>query len=187
MPILIDGYNVLFAQDDLEELMHSGKRLHHAREALLRRLSDLLGEHRAEAVVVFDAVRKPVGVREQRRAHGMQVHFANRAPDADTVIEEMVRDADPARQVLVVTNDNRLRDAAAQRKARTIGVGAFLSALEQGTFSLHGRPEPEPKEKLNGPSPEESARWVEEFKHLADDPEFNYWLGAPGMDDEEFM
>ena len=93
--------------------------------------------------------------------------------------------SDP-QELTVVSDDRRIRSAAQGRGVRAVGVASFMAALERGTFRT-GHAPAEPQRKLTGPTPEESRRWVEEFKDLAADPEFKDWLGAPGIDPDEFV
>jgi len=186
MPILIDGYNVLFAQDDLQELMRSGKPLADARDALMRQFSEQLGELRTETIVVFDAVKNPPQRPSHTKAHGIRVCFAERADGADSMIESLITSAAKAKELTVVSGDHRIQNAARKRGARAITSERFMQELDRGQLASQAT-ETEPDAKYTGPSPEESARWVEEFKDLAHDPNFRELFIPPGFDDEEVI
>lgn len=184
MPILIDGYNVLFAQDDLQEMMRAGKPLGEAREALMRRLAEELGGLARETVVIFDAMKNPPQRPRQTKAHGIRVVFAERADGADSMIETLITSAAKPRDLTVVSGDGRIQEAARRRGARAIGAERFMQELDRG--QLAARPaDAEPDAKYTGPDPAESAKWVEEFKDLARDPDFQELFGAPGYDWDE--
>lgn len=112
MLLLIDGYNLLHAVGWASPRMPTPQL-----RAARRRLLDWLAEQStsAELCVVFDALHgKPSATEQNHR--GVRVRFAV-GRTADDVIEEML--ADRPVDVIVVSNDGRLHEAA--RRRGTVG------------------------------------------------------------------
>ena len=167
MRYLIDGYNLLHAMGVL--LGRVGPHgLEKARLALLSRLIALHGADVGGVTVVFDALNHPPGAKSQQDYHGLHILYALRE-EADDLIETLIRQESSPRQLTIVSDDNRLKDAA--RRGRCPSVGC-LDYLEQA-----GRPTPTPPTVDGAVQPpaistEETQRWLAEFADLADDPKW---------------
>jgi len=121
--LVVDGYNVIHAWDDLKaRVAHS---LEDARDALVSRLGVYHLVTGSEVTVVFDAHRVPGGRDRRTRVEGVHVVFTRAGRTADTVIERLAyqarRDSDP---LLVATSDGFQRDLV-----RAMG-GAVIDARE---------------------------------------------------------
>jgi hypothetical protein len=166
MRYVIDGYNLLHAMGLL-----GGKvgphGLEKARLALLGHLSGRLGPAAAEVTVVFDAARAPPGAEPEQDHQGIRVFFAVHR-EADDLIEELIRGHSAPRQLTVVSDDHRVRDAARRRQCAVLGC---LDYLEQAGRARPVRPPADDgPAKPEGVSREEAERWLREFADLADDP-----------------
>ena len=167
MRYLIDGYNLLHAMGVLLGRVRP-QGLERARLNLLERLLALHGDDAARVTVVFDAANAPPGAEPEQDHKGVRVLYALRQ-EADDVIEALIQSDSAPRQLTIVSDDRRLKEAARRRQCAWLGC---LDYLEQA-----GRP-PAPKaaaDALVKPpalSAEETRAWMEEFGDLADDPKF---------------
>jgi len=121
--VIVDGYNLLHAVDSAARHLRKGKAgLADARGALIRLLSGARRPSGPHITVVFDATRAPKGVPGDETVLGVEVVYAPRSSDADTVIRGMIDDTDRPRRTLVVSSDREVVDYA-----RLCGVGRIRS------------------------------------------------------------
>jgi predicted RNA-binding protein with PIN domain len=175
MPLLIDGYNVLFALGLVPK--HVGpKVLEGARAYLLNLVADALGERARDAAVVFDAAGAPKHAPGDYFYRGIDVRFARRKQEADDLIEDLIRQCAVPKQLVVVSSDQRLRQAAGRRGATSVKADELLEWLDAQRAAA--RPSPPPAaapERAGELSADQLKRWLDEFEHLDRDPT----LGAP--------
>ena len=98
--VLVDGYNVIFASDDLKEMSFDG-----AREALINILCNYQGFKKCEVIVVFDAYKVKGGVRSVERVNDISVVYTQEAETADMYIEKTSHKLAKNNRVRVVTSD----------------------------------------------------------------------------------
>ena len=96
----MDGYNVIFASDDLKEMSFDG-----AREALINILCNYQGFKKCEVIVVFDAYKLKGGVRSVERVNDISVVYTQEAETADMYIEKTSHKLAKNNRVRVVTSD----------------------------------------------------------------------------------
>lgn len=101
--LLVDGYNIIFAWQELKEL--AAENLDAARGRLLDILSDYAGYTGRELIVVFDAYRVAGHVVEKLRYHNIFVVFTREAMTADEYIEEEAHVLTKQYDVTVATSD----------------------------------------------------------------------------------
>jgi predicted RNA-binding protein with PIN domain len=151
---LIDGYNLLHA---LGWAPKRPNKLEPARRKLLDWLADAapLKSGAATFRVVFDAQEAPApSVGQSHR--GVLVQFAYRAT-ADDRIEELLDAEATPREVTVVSNDGRLREAARRAGSRGWACRQFLDWLLEAERATPGTPQYRPPEKPDGPAPADEA------------------------------
>lgn len=126
--ILIDGYNIIFADEYLKDLFK--RDAGSARDQLLDRISNYAGYTGFEVIVVFDAYNVPLGeVREEDR-NGVKVVFTAENEPADIrmgIMTSMVTD----RQIYVVSSDSLVQQDAFTHGALRISSREFLSELSR--------------------------------------------------------
>lgn len=162
MPILIDGYNLLYALGRLSP--HSTRTaLEGARRWLLQQLNT--SPRGADMTVVFDGGMHGPDEEVIGRVH---VVYSKKV-EADDVIEDLIRNTPTPRTLTVVSNDHRLKQAA--QRAGCLALGA-LDFYEQLFFTPQARADlsPEGSAKPETVTPEEAERWLREFADLDDDP-----------------
>ncbi|MCD7763099.1 MAG: TetM/TetW/TetO/TetS family tetracycline resistance ribosomal protection protein [Lachnospiraceae bacterium] len=101
--LLVDGYNVIFAWDELKELAKIS--LESARGRLLDLMSNYQGYKNNYLIVVFDAYRVEGHATEVSRYHNIYVVFTKEAETADQYIEKTVRLINRKYHVTVATSD----------------------------------------------------------------------------------
>ncbi|MDO4438116.1 MAG: TetM/TetW/TetO/TetS family tetracycline resistance ribosomal protection protein [Eubacteriales bacterium] len=101
--LLVDGYNIIFAWDELREL--SKINIDAARTKLMDILSNYQGFKGMELILVFDAYRVHGNKGEIFKYHNIHVVYTKEAETADQYIEKTVHDMDKQHNVTVATSD----------------------------------------------------------------------------------
>ncbi|MCI8484576.1 MAG: GTP-binding protein [Lachnospiraceae bacterium] len=101
--LLVDGYNVIFAWEDLKELAEDN--IDGARGKLLDLLSNYQGVRKCHLIVVFDAYRVQRHPTEMMDYHNIHVVFTKEAETADQYIEKFAHENAEKYQISVVTSD----------------------------------------------------------------------------------
>ena len=108
--LIVDGYNLIFAWDELKAL--AAERLDLARSRLVDLLSSYCGFTRAELVLVFDGFRTPGNPGSHKEVHNIRVVFTKDGETGDAYIERLVDEIGKNYDVRVVTSDNLIRLSA---------------------------------------------------------------------------
>ncbi|MCG6154336.1 NYN domain-containing protein [Rubinisphaera margarita] len=145
--LLIDGYNLLHASGMLSRTI-DGVVLERARFRMLRFLEARLNPgERNRTSVIFDVGTGPTALPDHGQFAGMTVRFAVGYPDADTLIEELIREHSAPRQLTIVSSDHRLHKAARTRRAKPIDSDIFFDRLSRRSVRSKPRPQTEPDTK----------------------------------------
>ena len=101
--LLVDGYNVIFAWEDLKDLAQVS--IDGARGKLLDILCDYQGMKKCNLIVVFDAYRVQGHKTEISTYHNIHVVFTKEAETADQYIEKFAHENGKKYNVTVATSD----------------------------------------------------------------------------------
>ena len=101
--LLVDGYNVIFAWEKLNEL--SVGNLDAARHKLMDILCNYAGYRQCVLILVFDAYRVKGGEREVEKYHNIYVVYTKEAETADMYIEKATHEIAKRHRTRVVTSD----------------------------------------------------------------------------------
>ena len=101
--LLVDGYNIIFAWDELHAMADAD--INAAREALINLLSDYQSVRKCHLIVVFDAYKVKGGVGSVEKRHGLHVVYTKEAETADMYIEQASYDLSRKHRVRVATSD----------------------------------------------------------------------------------
>ena len=101
--LLVDGYNILYAWDELRELMKV--TLDGARHRLMDMLCNYQGYRKYNLIVVFDAYKVAGGVGSAQDYHNIHVVYTKEAETADQYIEKFAHDMGKKHRVTVATSD----------------------------------------------------------------------------------
>ena len=163
MRILIDGYNLLHAIGYHGDLSEPGV-LESARVRMLEKLSQYLTEEeRKNSLVIFDAGHRSKDLEQQYVRDLIRVEFAMDHLDADSKIQELIRDDNVPKQLLVVSSDHRIQRTARARHASFLDSDQWLVLLESRLQSVSAEADPDATLK-----PEtENDYWMELFSSVS--------------------
>lgn len=120
--LLVDGYNIIFAWDELNALAQDNLEL--ARASLINAMCNYRGFVGGHLILVFDAYRVKGAVREIEEIGGISVIYTKEAETADMYIEKVSHELGKKHRVRVATSD-RLEQII------ILGAGAYrMSASE---------------------------------------------------------
>jgi hypothetical protein len=172
MALLIDGYNLLNAigitgaDEGAAGIAGRASRtssLHRSRAALLNFLVETLDvEEISHAIVVFDAAGAPPGLPRELTHRGLKVRFAPRTSDADSLLEDLIRQDTSPRRLTVVSSDHRVQRAAKRRRARAVDSDVWYAEIlrHRQTSAPRSAPPAGPKFPLDQ---EEVDLWLSQF------------------------
>lgn len=146
--LLVDGYNIIFAWEELKKL--SLESLELARTRLIQILSNYRGYKQCKLILVFDAYKVKGQHRKVEEYCGIQIVYTQEAETADTYIEKASHDLAKNHRVRVATSDGweqmiilgngALRISAAEFEQEVKEVYAniekIISAQKQGSNKL---------------------------------------------------
>lgn len=101
--LLVDGYNIIFAWDDLKELAEDS--LDGARQRLMDILCSYQGQIGSTVILVFDAYRVAGNRGDMETYHNIHVVYTKEAETADQYIEKLVYKISSQNDVTVATSD----------------------------------------------------------------------------------
>ncbi|WP_146115521.1 MULTISPECIES: NYN domain-containing protein [Pirellulaceae] len=167
MPLIIDGYNLLFAAGLVGSVDGEGS-FEGERRALLDALLAVIDpKELTQTVVVFDSAKAPPGLPRVYNYHQITVRFASGYADADEMIEELIQEHHAPKRLTVVSSDHRVQRAARRRKAKAIDSDSWYRLMRQ-TRARRREAEaqkPPPSKQPSTPAIPESEvnQWVEFF------------------------
>ncbi len=100
---LVDGYNIIFAWEDLRQLAE--KNIDSARDRLMDICCNFQGYHGATLILVFDAYKIKGNPGSVQKYHNIYVVYTKEAETADQYIEKTVHKLGRKNQVTVATSD----------------------------------------------------------------------------------
>jgi predicted RNA-binding protein with PIN domain len=127
--LLVDGYNIIFAWDELKKLAQQDVSA--ARAALCDLLANYRGARQCEVIVVFDAYKVKGNPGSVETYNGIYVVYTKEAETADAYIEKTTYDLSKNHRVRVATSDALEQLIILGHGALRISVRAFHEELEQ--------------------------------------------------------
>ena len=101
--LLVDGYNIIFAWDELKQL--AKVNMDSARQALIEILANYQGYRKCHVIAVFDAYRVKGGERRFEKHENVDVVYTAEAETADMYIEKTAHEKSGDYHVRVATSD----------------------------------------------------------------------------------
>ncbi len=132
--IIIDGYNVVFAWDELKELYE--KDMDVARQALVNIVSNYAAFVKTDAVLVFDAYRVPGNTGKRYIDNNVRVVYTKERETGDAYIEKLLSQIGKNERVKVVTSDNMIRLAAMRTGAIPMSQQEFREQIKKAKIEL---------------------------------------------------
>lgn len=132
--LLVDGYNIIFAWDELKEL--AKVNIDGAREALIEVLNNYQGYKKCNIIAVFDAYKVKGGVRREERHGNIDVVFTKEAETADTYIERTTHEMKGKYQVRVATSDRLEQMIIMGNDAFKVSAKEFKAEIEHANAEI---------------------------------------------------
>lgn len=126
--LLVDGYNVIHAWDDLKELAQ--ENLEAATGKLMDILCNYQGFKKCVVILVFDAYKKEGHEMTVQKYHNIHVVYTKEAETADQYIEKVVHEIGKKYHVSVVTSDSVEQVIIQGQGARLISSREFAEEIE---------------------------------------------------------
>ena len=126
--LIVDGYNLIFATEELKSL--AGERLDLARGRLMDLLSSYCGYTKAEPVLVFDGFHTPGNPGERSEYHNIRVAYTGDGETADAYIERLADEIGRNYTVRVVTSDNLIRVSALRSGVLRVSSKEFAAEVQ---------------------------------------------------------
>ena len=131
--VLVDGYNVIFAWDELKSLADTD--LGAARERLMEILCNYSAYTKNNVVLVFDAYKVPGNTGERFDFHNIHVVYTKERELGDIYIEKLISEIGKNDRVRVVTSDNLIQLSAVRFGVLRMSAAEF----EREVDSVHAK------------------------------------------------
>ncbi len=126
--IIVDGYNIIFAWDDLKEL--SRINIDSARDKLKDILSDYQGYRGCKLILVFDAYKVKGNAGKHETYYNIEVVYTKQDETADAFIEKMVFGIRDKYKVTVATSDGLEQQTVMSLGALRMSAGELKTNIE---------------------------------------------------------
>ncbi len=154
MPVIIDGYNLLWAIKNPDE----GTSINDV--SMCQMLDTYFGISSQKAEIIFDGIGPPDKSGFNNMSH-LEITFSGHEIDCDTVIEQRINESTAPTHLTIISTDRKIRDAAAARKAISIQSDEFWAIVEKRLArQKRGK---EPAAKRTGITESETELWLKMF------------------------
>ncbi len=127
--LLVDGYNIIFAWDDLKKLAQED--LDAARNQLIHMLCNYQGYKRCGVILVFDAYRIKGGTGSMEKVNNIFVVYTKHAETADTFIERTSYELGKNYRVRVATSDGMEQAIILGHNAQRVSARVFREEVDE--------------------------------------------------------
>ena len=127
--LLVDGYNIIFAWDELKAVAQ--ENVDAARTMLADLLCDYRGAKRCEVILVFDAYKVKGNPGSVEKYNGIYIVYTKEAETADAYIEKATYDLGKDHRVKVATSDGLEQLIILGHGALRISARTFKQEMEQ--------------------------------------------------------
>ena len=160
--LLVDGYNIIFAWEDLNEL--SKINIESARNKLMDRLSNYQGYKKMTLILVFDAYKVKGNPGSVMKYHNIYVVYTKEAETADQYIEKTVHEIGRKYQVTVATSDALEQVIILGQGGNRLSAANLLEEVEAEISKKVQKKTPKEKNYLFDHLDEEMADLMEEVR-----------------------
>ncbi len=126
--ILVDGYNIIFAWDELKALAKDS--LNSARDRLIDILCNYQGFRQCNVILVFDAYKVKGNTGSVEKIHNIDVVYTKEAETADMYIEKTSHELSKKHRVRVATSDSLEQIIILGGGATRISADEFLHEIK---------------------------------------------------------
>ncbi len=126
--LLVDGYNIIFAWDELKNLAKIN--LNMARDRLIDILCNYRGFRQCNLILVFDAYKVKGNVGSVKKIHNINVVYTKEAETADMYIEKITHELGKKHRVRVATSDSLEQIIILAGGAIRVSANEFLKEIK---------------------------------------------------------
>ncbi len=163
--LLVDGYNVIFGWDELNELSRTS--LDAARTRLMDMLSNYQGYRGMKLILIFDAYKVEGAAGEYFRYHNIDVIYTKEDEKADACIERLAHEIGRKHTVTVATSDNLEQVTVMSSGARRLSARELMKDVEEASEQMRreyiGR-DSGSKNLLIHQASDEMAEWMQDVR-----------------------
>ena len=134
--LLVDGYNVIFAWDELKEL--AKVNIESARNKLMDILSNYQGYRKCTLILVYDAYKVEGNPGEVMKYHNIYIVYTKEAETADQYIEKTVRRIAKDAAVTVATSDGLEQVIILGQGANRMSAPGLKEEIERTLAEVRG-------------------------------------------------
>ena len=127
--LIVDGYNIIFAWDDLAEMAKHD--LDAARRKLMDNLSSYAGFKKSRVVLVFDGYKRKGNTGEKFTFHNIQVVYTAEGETGDAYIEALVAEIGTNFNLRVATSDSLVQLASIRSGVLRVSARELLAEVEE--------------------------------------------------------
>lgn len=132
--LLVDGYNVLFAWEEMKALMESS--IDFARKSLMDLMCNFGGVTGKDVILVFDAYKVPGNPGSAEKYSNIFVIYTRETQTADAFIEKTTYEARGAARIRVITSDGPEQLIALGNQALRTSAREFRREVTQAQGSI---------------------------------------------------
>ena len=134
--IIVDGYNIIFAWEDLAKIAQED--IDAARRRLCDILSSYAGFTKVKLVVVFDGYKQKGNPGEKSQFHNIQVVYTREGETCDAYIEALVHHIGSNYSVRVATSDNLVQLSSFRSGVLRMSARELLLDVEAARKEMSG-------------------------------------------------
>lgn len=127
--LIVDGYNIIFAWEDLKDL--SRQNIDAARDLLKDILCNYQGYRRCHLILVFDAYKVRGNAGKKENYQGIEVVFTRQDETADAYIERLVHEIHDKYRVTVATSDWLVQQTILSLGALRMSAAELKNQIDQ--------------------------------------------------------
>ena len=132
--VIIDGYNVIYAWNELREL--ANENIDSARDKLIDIICNYQGAKCVNVIVVFDAYRLKGFIGEEKTINNIKIVFTKEDETADAYIERLAHSMGRKYDVTVVTSDGLEQLTALSQGCRILSATELKTEIEMANAVL---------------------------------------------------
>ena len=132
--LIVDGYNIIFAWEDLAAL--AKEDLEAARRRLCDTLSNFAGYKKCRVVLVFDGYKVKGNPGERDRYHNIQVVYTKENETGDAYIESLIAQIGGGYNIRVATSDGLVQIASVRSGVLRVSARELRSEIEEAAKEM---------------------------------------------------
>ena len=163
MPWVFDGYNLLHAFRKLSDEFSDLKAI-----PMCGYIAEDMRRMKDTAIIVFDGFQLVEHKKYAQPEGPIVIIYSGAKREADDVIEDKITESFSPKRLVIVSSDNRIRQAARRRRSQSIKAIDYISDMVN-RLSKPEQKRREPEVKFTGLSKEEGKEWMTIFGLNEDD------------------